>query len=131
MAPKSLKDAAAKAVKVFQSKYLMFPQNRRIPRSMFPLLSSESKTYKNSLFLLKFVPQNGESRFCFSISKKVAKNAVVRNRMRRAGYRLLEKYLPDIKIKILAVFYFRIIPKSNEEIIKNIELILKESKLIK
>jgi ribonuclease P protein component len=109
----------------------MLPKNRRIPRKMFPLLSNGSKMYKNDLFLLKIVHQNNEARFCFSVSKKVAKNAVVRNRIRRIGYKLLEKYIPEIKLKILAIFSFRIIPRDNEEIIKNLELILKESKLIK
>jgi ribonuclease P protein component len=110
----------------------MFPKNKRIPRKMFPLLSNGEKTFKNNLFFLKFVLKNdSESRFCFSISKKVAKSAVVRNRMRRAGYRLLLGYISEIKSKILAVFSFRIVPKNDEEIIKGLESILKESKLIK
>ena len=110
----------------------MFPKTRRIPRKMFPLLLNGNKTFKNSLFLLRFVSGSEEnSRFCFSVSKKVAKNAVVRNKMRRAGYRLLGKHLAEIKSKILAIFSFRMIPKSDDEVIKNLELILKESKLIK
>jgi len=111
----------------------MFPKNRRIPREMFPLLANGSRIHKNNLFLLRFVEVGSEpnSRFCFSVSKKVAKNAVMRNKMRRAGYRLLEKYLSEIKFKILAVFSFRTIPQTDEEIIRNLESILLESKLIK
>ena len=97
---------------------------------MFPLLSNRAKTFKNNLFFLRFVLKNRPSRFCFSISKKVAKSAVVRNRMRRAGYRLLKTYLPNIKPEAMALFSFRIIPKSDAEIIKNLESILKDSKLI-
>ncbi|MFH0804524.1 MAG: ribonuclease P protein component [Candidatus Zambryskibacteria bacterium] len=96
---------------------------------MFPLLSSGAKTFKNNLFLLKFVPQNDQSRFCFSVSKKVAKSAVVRNRLRRAGYRLLEKYIPKIKPNVLATFSFRVVPKNNDDIIKNLESILNDSLL--
>jgi len=111
----------------------MFPKNRRIPRKMFPLLSKGAKTFKNNLFLLRFVLKSDHkiSRFCFSISKKVAKNAVVRNRMRRAGYRLLKTYLSDIKPEVVALFSYRIVPKNDEEIIKNLESILKDSKLTK
>lgn len=99
---------------------------------MFPLLSNGAKTFKNNLFLLRFVKKSVlGSRFCFSVSKKTAKNAVARNRMRRAGYRLLEKYLPQIQPNILALFSFRSVPKNDEEISKNIESILAESKLIK
>ncbi len=95
---------------------------------MFPLLLNGAKTFKNNLFLLRFVPGNGpQSRFCFSVSKKVAKSAVVRNRLRRTGYKILEEYIPKIKSNILAVFSFRTIPRNNEEIIKNLELILNDS----
>jgi ribonuclease P protein component len=108
----------------------MLPKNQRVPRKMFPLLSNGAKVFKNGLFLLKFVPQNGNSsRFCFSISKKVAKSAVVRNRLRRAGYRALEKYIPQIKSKIIAVFSFRTVSQGGD-IEKSLGSILKESKLI-
>jgi ribonuclease P protein component len=109
----------------------MFPKSKRIPRKMFPLLSNGAKVFKNNLFSLKFAFQDGaDSRFCFSVSKKISKSAVVRNRLRRAGYRLLKKHLSEIKPKILANFSFKVVPKNDEEIIKNLESILKESKLI-
>jgi len=97
---------------------------------MFPLLSNGNKVFRNNLFFLKFAYGNKtNSRFCFSVSKKVSKSAVVRNRIRRAGYRMLEKHLSGIKPKALIFFSFRVVPKNNEEIAKNIESILRESKL--
>lgn len=109
----------------------MLPKNQRIPRKMFPLLSNGAKVFKNNLFLLRFVLVSGEknSRFCFSVSKKIVKSAVVRNRLRRAGYRLLKKYIPRIKSNILAVFSYRAVPKNNDEIIKQLENILNDSPL--
>ena len=100
---------------------------------MFPLLSNGAKIFKNKLFLLRFVLESNQkiSRFCFSVSKKVAKNAVVRNRMRRVGYRLLQTHLSEIKPEVIALFSYRVIPKDEEEIIKNLTSILKDSKLIK
>ena len=100
---------------------------------MFPLLADGAKVFKNNLFLLRFVPNNEQknSRFCFSVSKKVAKSAVVRNRMRRSGYNLLKKHIPQIKPNTLATFSYRAAPKNNDDIIKNLESILKESNLIK
>lgn len=110
----------------------MLSKNRRIPRKMFPLFINGAKVFKNNLFLLRFVTVNEQnSRFCFSVSKKIAKSAVVRNRLRRAGYRLLGKYLPEIKPNILTLFSFKMVPKNDEEIIKGLGSILKESKLIK
>lgn len=108
----------------------MLPKNRRIPRKMFPLLSDGAKVFKNNVFLLRFVQGNNkESRFCFSVSKKIAKNAVIRNRLRRTGYQLLEKYVPKIKPGVLALFSFRKIPKDDEEIIRNLNSILNDSLL--
>ena len=111
----------------------MLPKNRRIPRKMFPLLSNGAKIFKNKLFLLRFVLESNQkiSRFCFSVSKKVARNAVTRNKMRRAGYSFLKKYLSEIKPEVIALFSYRVIPKDEEEIIKNLTSILKDSKLIK
>ena len=105
----------------------MFPKNRRIPRKMFPLLTKGAKVFRNKLFLLRLVPLDEKNgRFGFSVSKKVAKSAVVRNRMRRAGYRELEKYLPQMKFNVLALFVYQTVPKNND-IIKNLESILNDS----
>jgi ribonuclease P protein component len=109
----------------------MLPKNQRIPREMFPLLSKGAKVFRNGLFSFRFVPNIGSSRFCFSVSKKVAKSAVARNRMRRAGYGEIKKYIPEMKSNVLAFFFFNKIPKNGEEVAENIESILKESKLIK
>jgi len=108
----------------------MLPSRNRIPRKVFPLLSNKAKTFRNNIFSLRYVPNTKPgSRFSFSVSKKVAKNAVARNKLRRTGYRLLKKYLPRIKTDILASFSFRTMPKSDDEIIKNLESILNDSLL--
>ena len=112
----------------------MLPQKQRVPRKMFPLLSSKGvKIFSNNLLILRFISKEDglNSRFCFSVSKKVSKSAVVRNRLRRAGYRFLKEYIPKIDSKIVAVFSFKKVSKNNEDIAESLKLILKESKLIK
>lgn len=108
----------------------MLPKTKRVPREMFPLVS-KGKAVSSDIFLLKFVnlKQTGKM-FCFSVSKKIAKNAVLRNKLRRSGYRLIEKYIPLIKTNVLAVFYFKKIPESDEKMEKSIKFALKESKII-
>ncbi|NLE07232.1 MAG: hypothetical protein GX627_01285 [Parcubacteria group bacterium] len=108
----------------------MLPKKQRIPRKMFPLLSSkEGTTLENELFNFKFVfSKEPNSRFCFSVSKKISKSAVVRNRIRRTSYRILSKKIDDIKVGIIAVFRFKKLPKNNDEIESNITLILKKLK---
>jgi len=112
----------------------MFPKNKRIPRKLFPLFLKGAKVFKNKLFLFRMVVNKGEaknSRFCFSISKKIAKKAVVRNRLRRSGYRILKDYLLKIELGVIVNFSFKYVPKDNEEILHYLTDILIESKLLK
>jgi ribonuclease P protein component len=110
----------------------MLPKNKRIKRATFSLLLNGAKILKNDLFLLKFVFGAEEnSQFSFSVSKKVSKSAVVRNRLRRAGYRLLAKYIDQINPNVLANFSFKSIPKNDEYMEKSLKNILIDSKLIK
>lgn len=99
---------------------------------MFPLLLKGAKVFKNNLFLLRLVynQEKGQSsRFCFSVSKKISKKAVIRNKIRRAGYRLLKPLLPSIKSNTLIIFSFIRIPKDDQDIIKNLTHILNDSLL--
>ncbi len=109
----------------------MLPKNRRIPRKMFFFLAGVKQVYKNDIFLLKFVSKSGmPSRFCFSVSKKTIKSAVARNRLRRLGYRLIQKHLNEIKPGILAVFSFIKIPPDENGAELALKTILKKSKLL-
>lgn len=109
----------------------MLPRNRRVPRKMFSQISG-GKVFKNNIFLLRSAVSSQEpSQFSFSVSKKVAKDAVVRNSLRRQGYRMLAGYLPLLKPNTIFVFYFRSIPKNEKETAEKLEALLKESKLIK
>lgn len=109
----------------------MLPKNRRIPRKMFPFLFKGGQTYKNGVFLLRLAVKQGQkSRFSFSVSKKISKSAVVRNRLRRTGYRLLQNRLDGIKPNVYALFSFLKLPTNKGEISEHLEDILKKSKLI-
>lgn len=114
----------------------MLPQSQRIPRALFPLLADRAKVFKNNLFLLRVAyfkdqPKDNSSRFSFSVSKKVAKSAVVRNRLRRTGYSLLGPHISNIDSGILVSFSFRKVPKDEQETAAEIASILSDSKIIK
>ena len=47
------------------------------------------------------------SRFAFSVSKKVCKKAVDRNRLRRQGYSVVSKYLKQINPGYFYIFTFK------------------------
>ena len=109
----------------------MLLKQNRIPRSLFGLFKGKTINLSNDLFFVKVVKGDGLSRFCFSVSKKIAKKAVIRNKMRRLGYTELNERLERLKSGFLAIFYFRKIPESRNEIGKSLDLLLKKTNLIK
>jgi ribonuclease P protein component len=109
----------------------MLPKNRRIPRKSFPAYR-DGKVYRNKLFLLRISSKAlKNSLFCVSVSKKTAKSAVLRNKLRRAGYKAIENRLSEIIPGHIAIFSFQNKPESLSEIEPSIASLLKESKLIK
>ena len=88
----------------------MLPKTRRIEKKLFELSFRSSKRY-NSTHLMLFVANNKEniSRFSFSISKKICKNAVDRNRLRRQGYSIIKKHISDMPNGLLFFFSSKIL----------------------
>jgi len=73
----------------------MLPKSKRIPRKAFkPLL--DSRIYLNSEhFSLKIAPSL-KVMVAVTVSKKVSKSAVVRNRTRRRVYKAFESLFPTL-----------------------------------
>lgn len=108
----------------------MLPKQQRIQRKDFSLLFEKGKSFRNSLFLLRFLESKSKPQFGFSVSKKVAKRAVDRNKMRRLGYNLLKSYLPKIKKSALVSLSFLKKTDNEREINKEMASILKKAQLI-
>jgi ribonuclease P protein component len=110
----------------------MLNKKQRIPIEMFPLLKKGANVFRSDLFLLRFVPsKEANSRFCFSVSKKITKKAVIRNKNRRWGYSEIAKFIPEINKSVVAVFSYNKTPTKKEEVFSNLEYLLKKAKLIK
>lgn len=93
---------------------------------------SKARFVSSDLFLVKNVDYDEiNSRICFSVSKKVVKKAVTRNRLRRMGYGGIAQKIDLIKNNKLILFSYKKQPKNQEEVESNIDYILKKSKLIK
>jgi RNase P protein component len=109
----------------------MLPKKQRIPRKHFSLLK-QAKASSNEMFLVRFAPSFSEgSRFCFSAGKKIAKKAVLRNRMRRVGYRIIAGLIPSIRRGFLIHVSFRAVPINEEDAKQSLSQVLKKSGLIK
>lgn len=87
----------------------MLKKTRRIRRSEFSYILSNSKRI-NTPHLLLCVAQglnSIESKFSFSVSKKVSKSAVVRNKLRRRGYSIIGKNIDKISNGYFFFFNFK------------------------
>lgn len=86
----------------------MLPKNRRIPRKELGPVVFKGKKYNSPHLLLSIASTDSpQSKFAFSVSKKVAKSAVERNKYRRRGYSVIGKQLHALKGGYLLMFNFK------------------------
>jgi|ERR1700733_1812601 len=101
----------------------MLPKVRRVPRELLTNALLRGQRH-NSANLLLSVANNSEgpSRFSFSVSKKVCKNAVDRNKFRRRGYAVVRGLLKKTKSGFLCVFSFKKASMTNSKKISFAEM---------
>jgi ribonuclease P protein component len=88
----------------------MLAKTRRIPRKTLEIVLKNGKSTHSPQFSVALLPQKNPekpSQFAMVVSKKVAKIAVVRNKLRRRGYRAIEQALPDLKAGYFVVIFFK------------------------
>ena len=99
----------------------MLPQKRRISRKEFPDILKKGRRFNSPHLLLYVVEQKTPvvehsslrdkadfiSLFSFSVSKKISKKAVDRNRLRRQGYSVITSQIKNIKKGFLFFFSFK------------------------
>lgn len=90
----------------------MLPKSRRIKREEFSFVLGKGVRLNSThlfLFCQKINPENLKktSRFSFSISKKVEKSAVKRNKLRRWGYSVLSNEINKTKDGFLLFFSYK------------------------
>ncbi len=74
----------------------MLPKNRRISRKLFKEIISQKKRFSSQNFSLQ-VASNDKARFAVSVSKKISKKAVVRNKIRRRVYSVIGEFMSETK----------------------------------
>jgi len=113
----------------------MLPHKRRIVRKEFAYILKNGKRYNSSHLLLYVAPlpkTSDLSRFSFSISKKIYKNATDRNRYRRRGYSVISPIISLIPPGFLCFFSFKkgVYPLSFQQLQEEIVGLLKNSQLL-
>ena len=86
----------------------MLPKRQRLTKQMIELLWKSARRVKTSRFLVSYAKIEKLKNPCISmvVSKKVAKTAVLRNKLRRKGYASVAPLVPKIQpnIGILVTF---------------------------
>lgn len=99
----------------------------------FELVFKKGRIVSNEFIFLKFVKNNlVVSRFGFIISKKISKNATVRNRIKRRLREIIRKKLDNIKsgFDIIVVVKPKIVDKDYLEIREGVEGLLRKAGLL-
>lgn len=99
----------------------MLPKNRRIQKKLFSDIVLKGRRH-NSLHFLVYITQTyskSPSKFSFSVSKKVCKSAVDRNRLRKQGYSVISKHINEVLPGFICFFSFK--KGSNNIIFKELE----------
>lgn len=90
----------------------MLPKTRRIERKQFTKILTQGKRYNSksfTLYLSKIDPNSIKtpSKVAFSVSKKVLKTAVGRNKQRRRGYSIVSGHINQINPGYLLFFAYK------------------------
>ncbi len=78
----------------------MLPKSQRISRELFPTLLS-SRLFLNSPHLSLRLAPSSQVKVAVSVSKKVSKSAVIRNRTRRRTSNALRELILELKPHLL------------------------------
>ena len=112
----------------------MLPKIQRVKKELFPIIFKKGRGWRLDFFSLSIFPLAGQkSSFAFIVSNKMAKKAVLRNKIKRRMRAVIAKHLSEIKEGYAAVFVLKSPPghAAFKDIEDNICQLLKKAKILK
>jgi ribonuclease P protein component len=88
----------------------MLPKTERLKREEFTNILKSGKRLNSKhllLYVLKNTKEKTKTKFSFSISKKISKNATSRNKLRRRGYSVIAKLKNKLRPGFMCFFSFK------------------------
>ncbi|HEY4494807.1 MAG TPA: ribonuclease P protein component [Candidatus Paceibacterota bacterium] len=86
----------------------MLRSSKRLTTSLVKEVVNKGKIFHSPVFVLKALKNKDLSRFSISVSKKVAKNAVDRNKIRRRMSSILRTLYSSIYVHVDGVFLMKL-----------------------
>lgn len=106
----------------------MLAKKHRINKNLFKEILAKGKNYNSDLISLKTAPRAGNDLFfCFVVSKKTAKKAAARNKLKRRARYVAKKNFASFKKGAANIIFF----KKGSETLKFSELEEKMVELFK
>jgi ribonuclease P protein component len=114
----------------------MLPRSKRLSVPLFANVLAKGSIVHSPLFtarIVKTAGQHSDSRFSAVVSKKVAKTAVERNKLRRRTYAALSKITSKIKdgFHVILLAKNAMIKAEPKDIVADLENLFVKSNLIK
>ncbi|MBU3925579.1 ribonuclease P protein component [Patescibacteria group bacterium] len=111
----------------------MLSRKHRINKSLFKEILKNGKNYNSDFFSLKIIHnfKNGPC-FAFVVSKKTAKKAVARNKLKRRARYIVKKYLNSFKKNTANIIFFKKGSETMEfsELEKNMLELFKKTRIL-
>ena len=85
----------------------MLPKRQRVTRAFFSDIMSRGKVFHSKAATLRILPTTNTSAFSVVVSKKIARRAVVRNTLRRRGYRALGNIFEKMQNPYMGAFFLK------------------------
>jgi ribonuclease P protein component len=86
----------------------MIPKKNRIEKSLFDSIYKSGTPIHTPLFYLLYSHNSSlETKFSFVVSKKIAKTAVLRNKLRRRGYSVIRKNMSQIESHVQCLIFLK------------------------
>lgn len=84
----------------------MLTKSQKLDREHYQKTTTQSSVVASPLFSFRYKKgQEGFSRFSVTVSKKNAKTAILRNKIRRKVYAILKELYPSIQKGSWGIFY--------------------------
>jgi ribonuclease P protein component len=112
------------ARRLLSSSSIMLPSSKRLTTPLVKEVMDVGKIFHSTLFVFKGTKKSGNSRFSVVVSKKVAKNAVDRNKIRRRLYSAIHSVYTRIQPGFHGIFMVK--PVIVKVSMKEIKLSLEE-----
>ncbi len=85
----------------------MIRKNRRLKKESIKNILRQGRNLRGQNVALKYIIDSGQfTSFAFIVPAKIAKKAVLRNKMKRMGRAIVFRLLPRIKEGYLALIFF-------------------------